>query len=257
MNDVIKSEALPLAMTAQVNTQVATAKQYPRNIKQIIATVTDYVTMDLETAASCTYSKPQGGKFIEGESIRLAEIMAAEWGNLAIEVGLVREEETRVICFANVWDMEKNMAHREEVSRSIKGKNGKYPAHMIETTISAGKAIARRNAIFAVIPKSYVIKLRETAQNYMEQNIGNIKEAWTALVAAFSKYSVSEQELKSVLDIGDKDNVSASHVIKATKIGVAFKDGALSRDDLFNTKKRANAMAAEPLPELKKNEANK
>ena len=91
MNDVIKSEALPLAMTAQVNTQVATAKQYPRNIKQIIATVTDYVTMDLETAASCTYSKPQGGKFIEGESIRLAEIMAAEWGNLAIEVGLVRD----------------------------------------------------------------------------------------------------------------------------------------------------------------------
>lgn len=47
---------------ANVDSQVATAKQYPRSIKRSIDNSIVMATMDYETAQSCGYALPRGGK---------------------------------------------------------------------------------------------------------------------------------------------------------------------------------------------------
>ena len=43
---------------AVIDTQIATAKAYPRNLKRAIENSVVIVTMDYETASTCTYSLP-------------------------------------------------------------------------------------------------------------------------------------------------------------------------------------------------------
>ena len=70
---------------AQVMLQVQTARAFPRSIKSAMQEARSMATLDRETAGSCFYKIPRAGKMIEGPSIRLAEIMASAWGNLAIQ----------------------------------------------------------------------------------------------------------------------------------------------------------------------------
>ena len=58
---------------ANVDSQVATAKQYPRSIKRSIDNSIVIATMDAETAQSCGYALPRGGKPITGPSVHLAK----------------------------------------------------------------------------------------------------------------------------------------------------------------------------------------
>lgn len=56
---------------ANVDSQVATAKQYPRSIKRCIDNSIAMATMDVETAQSCGYALPRGGKPITGRRYTL------------------------------------------------------------------------------------------------------------------------------------------------------------------------------------------
>src|SRR5687768_13694267 len=74
---------------AAIDMQISTAKAYPRNIKRSTENAIAIVTIDAETAKTCTYSVPRGGKPITGPSVHLAKILAQVWGNLRIEAKVV------------------------------------------------------------------------------------------------------------------------------------------------------------------------
>ena len=74
---------------ANVDSQVATAKQYPRNIRRSIDNSIVMATMDNETAQSCGYALPRGGKPITGPSVHLAKIIVSNWGNMRTEAKVV------------------------------------------------------------------------------------------------------------------------------------------------------------------------
>src|SRR5689334_25197305 len=86
---------------AEVDCQIATAHQYPRSLAQFYKRAEAMVTVDEETAQSCFYQlrrkdkdAPGGYKMIEGESIRMAEIVAANFGNLRSAVHVVGHTPT-------------------------------------------------------------------------------------------------------------------------------------------------------------------
>ena len=58
---------------ANIDSQVSTAKQYPRDIRRSIDNSIVIATMNLDTAQSCGYSLPRGGKLITGPSVHLAK----------------------------------------------------------------------------------------------------------------------------------------------------------------------------------------
>ena len=49
---------------ATIDVQISTAKAYPRNIRRATENAIAIVSIDKDTAATCTYSVPRGGKSI-------------------------------------------------------------------------------------------------------------------------------------------------------------------------------------------------
>ena len=72
--------ALYLLTKAEIDTQISTAKAYPRSLTKFRDNALSMATFSEDIAAACTYALPRGGSKLEGPSIRLAEIVAAEIG---------------------------------------------------------------------------------------------------------------------------------------------------------------------------------
>lgn len=53
--EVKQAEVLSALNRAEVDIQIATAKQYPRDLTRVLNTIATYATMDKETAEDCFY----------------------------------------------------------------------------------------------------------------------------------------------------------------------------------------------------------
>lgn len=150
---------------ANVDIQVSTAKRYPRDIRKATNNAIAIVTTNAAAAATCGYALPRGGKPITGPSVHLAKILAQQFGNIRAEAKVVQITPTQVVSRGTAWDLENNYAAAFEVRRSIIDKNGRpYSADMITVTGNAANAIAYRNAVFAIIPKSITDATYQAAQ---------------------------------------------------------------------------------------------
>ena len=158
---------------AVVDVQISTAKAYPRSIKKALENSTIIVTMDEETASSCTYSLPRGGKSVTGPTVHLAKILAQNWGNLRIEAKVVSIENKHITSQAIAFDLENNLAIKVEVKRSIMTKNGRMNDDMITVTGNAANAIALRNAVLSVIPKAIVDKVYNEAKKKITGDVSD------------------------------------------------------------------------------------
>ena len=128
---------------ANVDSQVATAKQYPRNIRRSIDNSIVMATMDNETAQSCGYALTRGGKPITGPSVHLAKIIVSNWGNMRTEAKVVQITDKQIISRGTAWDLETNVASAFEVRRSIVDKKGnRFSDDMITVTGNAANSIA-------------------------------------------------------------------------------------------------------------------
>jgi hypothetical protein len=111
-------QSLAVAMQkAEIDQQISTAKAYPRVISRIVGNILSLATLDEETAKECIYALPRANKAIKGPSIRLAEIIASQWGNCrqAARVVHVDRFEKYVEAEGVFHDLESNSAHVERV----------------------------------------------------------------------------------------------------------------------------------------------
>ena len=136
---------------ATVDIQVATAKKFPRDIEGVTKNIFKTVTQDRNIARECFYAIKKDNKIIHGATIRLAEIVAHNFGNLRIQGKILSKNQKTVTLEGIAWDLEKNVAYSSQAERSITKKNGeRYSESMITLTVNAGLSIAIRNVIFNV-----------------------------------------------------------------------------------------------------------
>lgn len=226
---------------AQIDTQIATAKAYPRNIKKAVEDSIFTATLDVETASSCTYSLPRGGKPISGPSVHLALILAQNWGNLRIEAKISSIDNKSITSQAVCFDLEKNIAIKVEVKRSIMTKNGRMNDDMITVTGNAANSISLRNAILKVIPKAVVDKVSKSAKQLITGDISDetkfIKKRNSVLEGFKNTYGVTEEEILGVLGKPSTANITADDLVTLICYAQSIKDGDSTADLIFRAKK--------------------
>lgn len=170
VQETVSSSALAAVNQAEVDTQVATAKRYPRDLTKFKRDAIEMVTFDKATARTMWYTLPPraGGdekpRSIEGPGVRLAEVVSTCWGNSAFLVRTVIEDDYVVAQGVGI-DWERNNRYVVEVRRGIRTKTGKrYGTDMIRVTSMAAAAIAFREAVFKVVPRTWVRQLWREAQ---------------------------------------------------------------------------------------------
>jgi len=238
---------------AVIDVQIATAKAYPRNLKRAIDNSLAIVTLDSETASTCTYSLPRGGKPVTGPTVHLAKILAQNWGNLRIEAKVVSIEQKQITSQAIAFDLENNLAIKVEVKRSIMGKLGRFNDDLITMTGNAANAIALRNAILSVIPKAVVDKVYGEA---LKTITGDLSDE-TKLIAKRKKvfdgfretYNLTQQQVLLAIGKAAIEHVTQDDLVVLIGIAQAIKDGDTTVDMAFSTKKTTSIkdIAVEPI----------
>src|ERR1700677_598981 len=105
---------------AELDTQISTAKAYPRSSTSAVEYATQLATMDEATAQSCFYCLPRKEKDgtkkeIRGASIRLAEIIMCAWGNLHVASRIIENDGRHVTAEGVAWDLQTNVKSSQQV----------------------------------------------------------------------------------------------------------------------------------------------
>lgn len=223
---------------ANIDMQVATAHQYPRNLKRCIDNSIVIATMDIETAQSCGYALPRGGKPITGPSVHLAKIIAQQYGNLRAEARVVNVTATQVVSRGTAWDLENNYAVAFEVRRSILNSQGKrYSEDMITVTGNAANAIAFRNAIFTLVPKAVTDKVYKAAQNLITGDLSDegkvVKRRAGAIKHFNDMYGITEEEVVKLCGKQTVNQIQANEIALLLGIVQSLKDGDTTIEDVM------------------------
>lgn len=230
--------SLDRAERANIDIQVSTAKQYPRSISRCANNAVALVTMDKDTAQSCGYALPRGGKPITGPSVHLAKIIAQQYGNLRAEAKVVEITDKQVVSRGTAWDLENNYAVSFEVRRSIVGKNGnRFSDDMITVTGNAANSIAYRNAIFGIVPKSITDKAYKAAQHLITGDLSDeeklIKRRDGAIKHFTDTYGITEEEVIKLCGKHTVNQIQADEIALLLGFAQSLKDGDTTVEELM------------------------
>ena len=223
---------------ANVDSQVATAKQYPRNIRRSIDNSIVMATMDNETAQSCGYALPRGGKPITGPSVHLAKIIVSNWGNMRTEAKVVQITDKQIISRGTAWDLDTNVASAFEVRRSIIDKKGnRFSDDMITVTGNAANSIAYRNAVFSVVPKAVVDKVYKAAQKCITGDLSDneklLKRRTDAINYFNDEWGITEEEVVKLCGKQTVNQIKADEIALLLGMVQSLKDGDTTVDELM------------------------
>jgi len=223
---------------ASIDIQVATAKKYPRNLRRVNDNSISIATMNKETAKSCRYEKPVAGRSINGPSVHLARIICQQYGNIRIQQRIKNIDHKTIVAEAVAFDMETNYAVCVEVRRSILKKDGtRYDESTIETNSMACMAIAERNAILKVIPKSIIDNVYTEAFKFAFGDLTDkaklLKERNRLFSVFKDTYAIDEKEVIRIIGVGTKEAVTPENIATLTGLLQSLKDKEITVEDLL------------------------
>ena len=223
---------------ANVDVQVATAKQFPRNVTRAIQNSIVMATIDPETAQMMRYALPRGGKPITGPSVHLAKLIVSNWGNIRAEAKVVQITDSQVVSRGTCWDLENNVATAIEVRRNIKGKNGqRFSDDMITVVGNAANSIAFRNAVFSVIPKAVTDKVYRAAQECITGDLSDeaklLQKRTNCLKFFNDEYGITEDEVIKLCGKQTVNQIKAEEIALMLGIYQSLKDGDTTVEEVM------------------------
>lgn len=237
--EVKQADMLTAINRAEVDMQISTAKQYPRDTDAVLQKIRKYATMDKETAEDCFYSlkrKDANGAdvLIEGLSVRMAEIIAGAWGNLRVQTRIIGNDGRMITAQAICHDLETNFAVSKEVKRSIMTKKGyTYSQDMQVVTGNAASAIAFRNAVLTVIPKAVTKHIiNEVKKVALGQDI-DLEQRRKAIIEYFGNIGVTERQLFDYLGISKIEEINKEKVFELRATANAIREGSTTVQETF------------------------
>jgi len=250
---------------AEIDIQIATARQFPRSWKEVQDSIRSLSTLDKATAESCTYSKPQGkdkdGKqqFVNGPSIRFAEIVASMYGNCrqAARVISIDRKNKQVVAQGVFHDLERNTLTLKEVSRSIATKSGGiYSADMIVVAGNAACSIALRNAILSGVPAAVYKKGLDEAQRLVRGDLKTLAERRQMAVKAFEEFGVKPAQVYAAIGVRGLEDIQLDELMILGGIMNGIKAGDTTVEEVFAPKEEAKpkpqTLAADPADQIGK-----
>lgn len=212
-------------------------------------------------AESAMYEYPRGGTKVTGPSIRLAEAMAQNWGNLDFGITELeqRNGESQVMAYA--WDLETNTRQVKIFSvphmRSTKKGNVPLtdPRDIYEMVANQG-ARRLRSCILGIIPGDVVdAAVAECQKTLTTGNTEPLIDRVRKGIKMFEdKFSVTQEMIEKY--IGCKSEAfSENDMLRLNNVYRSLKDGMAKREDFFEIpapgSSREDAEIRDPFAEQK------
>jgi len=234
---------------AEVKAQVLVARQFPRDPRQSV----ERILRECERpslAEKATYVFPRGKETVSGPSIRLAEMMARNWGNITfgievIERKMVRGGVGQSVLRAFAWDLETNtyISRQFELKHWRATKQGGYALmddrdiYELEANMGARR---QRACILQVIPgdvtQAALDKCRSVMRNGLVAQMASPKDREPLVrrtIEVFEKMGIPANELIGYLNGVEPKEWTADHMLRLKELKFSLDDGEVKIGDVF------------------------
>ncbi len=229
---------------AQVQGSMTIAKKFPRDENRAIARIKQACgRRGLAEVAEYEYAR--GGTQITGPSIRLAEALAQNWGN--IDSGIVElsrdhgESQMMAYCVdleTNYW---KNVTFAVPHIRDKKGGGTKLTESrdIYEAIMNQGSR-RLRNCILAIIPGDIIEMATTECENTLRKNTEPLDKRIPKMMAAMKELGVTQKMIELKFQC-NQNALTERQLSQLGRIWLSIRDGIGSPGDFFQDEKTAFA----------------
>lgn len=222
------------------------AKRFPRDQAAAMDRVLQACTRP-SLAESAMYQYSRGGTDITGPSIRMAETLAREWGNMQYGIRELTQANGESEVEAFCWDIETNTRQVKvfkvpHVRFTRQGsKRLEDPRDIYEMVANQG-ARRLRACILGVIPGDVVDAAMEQCEVTLKTKIEITPDTIKGMLEKFAEYGVTKVMIEKRLQ-RNIDSITPAAFLQFRKIYTSLKDGMGSVSDFFDQE-----ASAEPAP---------
>lgn len=194
-------------------------------------------------AEQAIYEYPRGGTKVTGPSIRLAEAIAQNWGNMEFGVNELDRIGNKSTMEAYAWDLETNtknsmiftVEHKRDTKQGSKDLTDSRDIYELTANMGARR---KRACILAVIPGDIVDAAEEECKKTLK--VGNkepLVDSVRKMVGAFDKdFQVNKEMLEKYIGC-NSDAFSDNDLIRLRGVYKSLKDGMAGREQYFEIPK--------------------
>lgn len=221
---------------SEVQGAIVLAKKFPRNqIEALDRIITACQRPAL--AEQAVYEYARGGSAISGPSIRLAEAIAQNWGNIQFGIKELEQRNGESTVEAFCWDMETNTRQVKtfQVKHERHTKKGKYAledARDIYEMVANQGARRLRACILGIIPGDVIDAAVSQCEQTLKAKADTSVDALKKLVEAFAAFKVTKEQIEKRIQ-RRLDTITAAQLVQLRKIYNSLKDGMSVAADWF------------------------
>lgn len=232
---------------AEVQAAMMIARMNPRNQIAAMDRILNSCTRpSLANAAVYTYGK--GGSEVSGPSIKLAETMAQQWGNIKfgfseLSRGVNPDGSGYSEVKAFAWDLETNTERplqfrvRHWIDSKSGGRKTRDEREIYELVANMAQRRVRA-CILSIIPGDVTEAAVTQCDVTMKATADISPEATQKLVAAFSQFGVTKEHLEVRIQ-RRLDSIQPAQVISLRKIYASLRDEMSAPGDWFDMGEQA------------------
>lgn len=237
---------------AEVQAALFIARTNPRDQKRAMDRILNACCRPT-LAETAVYAYARGGSSISGPSIRLAEAIAQQWGNMQFGIRELSNQGGKSEVQAFAWDVETNT--RREITFTVPHirhtKKGSYkledPRDIYELVANQG-ARRLRACILAVVPGDVVEAAVNQCQLTLQAHIDVTPDGIKKLIDAFQPFGVTKSQIEKFCQCR-AESIKAAQIVRLRNVYASLRDGMSSPLDWFEpeeaSKESAPALTAE------------
>ncbi len=248
----------------EVQASLVIAKKFPRDSMRAVDRIINTCSRPA-LAEKALYVYARGGTEITGPSIRLAEAIAQEWGNMQFGIRELSAGSGNSTVEAFAWDMETNTRQVKvfQVPHWRHTKQGGYPLKdprdIYELVANQG-ARRLRACILGIIPSDVIETAVDQCHLTQKANIDTTPEGIKKMLAVFeSKFKVSQELIEQRIQ-RRVESITPAQMQTMLNIAQSLRDGMSKPSDWFDTgelEPTAEAKKSSLTDEVKKGKGGK
>lgn len=231
-------DTLSARESQEVQAMMVIAKRFPRDPRDAMDRILKSCTRET-LAQSAVYSYPRGGQSVEGPSIRLAETLAQEWGNIQYGIRELSQSNGESTVEAFAWDIQTNTRQVKvfqvpHVRYSKKGKQILTDPKDIYEVVANNGARRLRACILGVIPGDVIEAAMEQCSITLKANADVSIDGLKKIASIFQENFNVTQEMIGKRYQCKFESLRPAQVVQLRTIYQSMKDGMSQPRDWFD-----------------------
>ena len=229
--------------------QMQMAKAFPRDVVAARDRILNACTRPRLAETAC-YTYARGGTEVTGPSIRLAEMLAQNWGNITFGIRELEQRNGESTCEAFAWDMETNSRQTKvfqvpHIRYTRQGAKRLTDPRDIYELVANNGARRLRACILGVIPGDVVEEAVEACDATLNTKFAVTAERVKSLVEKFAEYGVTPAQIEKRIQC-HLDAMKPAQMANLGKVYNSLKDGMSKPEDWFEAEARGATGPATP-----------